>query len=252
VAWTRFRSPASPLVSRWERASGILEPLVRGAVGDWKGGAAVADAPATHEALLSARALLAMGERDAPKDLVRAVALALRGGRVEPAVYPALRRLLADFRAWTGDVEFLARYADGWSRLGADPQATIDAAGLWEASADPAVGWGVVGEVVERLFGLGPDAEAARLRVRPALPADWRDMALTGIRVGPTMLDLLVRRRPGALVIRATRTHGPRLRLEVEPPGLDSAQATVDDVPLGVPRAAFELAAEHEVRFDLA
>lgn len=251
MAWTQFRSPALPVMHRWERASAVLEAAVRAAVPAWKGGEGIPDEPASFEAVLSARALLAMGERDATKDLVRAMAVALAGGRVARPVVPALQHLYSDFLAWTGDVDFTSRYPAGLDRLAQLPDPERQT--LLMAAPDLAVGWGVVGDVIERLFALGPDALAGRLACRPALPGEWREMALEKLRVGATTLDLLVRRTPSALVLRASRLHGPRLRLEVEPPaGASVTGVMVDEVPLGAPRAAFELAGEHEVQFLLA
>jgi hypothetical protein len=75
-------------------------------------------------------------------------------------------------------------------------------------------------------------------------------MTLRRLRVGATMLDLRLRRRPGAIALRVEKIQGPRLRLtaalraRVPLTGL-----TLNDEPLGGSRAVFEIGSEDEVRW---
>ncbi|HXE57850.1 MAG TPA: GH116 family glycosyl hydrolase [Gemmatimonadales bacterium] len=108
----------------------------------------------------------------------------------------------------------------------------------------------VLAPVIEGLWGVIPDALGGAVRIRPYLPARWERMALRRLRVGPTSLDVVVRRRPGGMVVRVRRRHGPGIRVELEPRALPAgAVATVDDVELGAARAVFEARAEHEASF---
>ncbi|MDX2119898.1 MAG: GH116 family glycosyl hydrolase [Gemmatimonadota bacterium] len=108
----------------------------------------------------------------------------------------------------------------------------------------------VVSPAVEGLWGVVPDALAGAVRVAPWLPPDWSEMSLRGLRVGATTLDLRLRRRPGRVVLRVERTHGPRLRLHATLPGLPaSAAVTLNDEPLGGGRAVFDTAERDEVAF---
>lgn len=117
----------------------------------------------------------------------------------------------------------------------------------------PDQGWSaamVVSPAVEGLWGVTPDALANAVQVAPWLPPAWSEMSLRGLRVGATTLDLRLRRRPGRMVLRVERTHGPRLRINATLPGLGHAAAvTLNDEPLGGGRAVFETAERDEVAF---
>jgi hypothetical protein len=108
----------------------------------------------------------------------------------------------------------------------------------------------VVAPVVEGLWGIAPDALAEAVRVAPWLPPAWSEMALRGVRVGATTLDLRLRRRPGKVVLRVERAHGPRLRiLAARPPGAPDGPILLNDEPLGGGRAVFETGEHDEVAF---
>ena len=108
----------------------------------------------------------------------------------------------------------------------------------------------VVLPAVEGLWGVTPDALSAAVRVAPSLPPEWNEMALRGIRVGATTLSLRLRRRPGKVVLRVERTHGPRLRVIVtRPPGAPAGPLLLNDEPLGGGRAVFEAGEQDEVAF---
>ncbi len=108
----------------------------------------------------------------------------------------------------------------------------------------------VIAPAIEGLWGVVPDALNHTVQLSPYLPQDWNDMALHRLRVGPTTLDLRLRRRPGRFLLKVARAQGPRIRIAAT---LRSAgpvkQLTVDDEPLGGGRAVFEADTEHEVQF---
>ncbi len=104
-------------------------------------------------------------------------------------------------------------------------------------------------EAVAALWGLEPNAPDGALVLAPAAPAGWDGFALRRLRVGRTLLDLEVRRRPRSLVVRAAHLFGPRLVLTVGVRGVDIEGVEVDDVPLGGTWARFEAHARHEIRF---
>jgi hypothetical protein len=104
-------------------------------------------------------------------------------------------------------------------------------------------------EAVASLWGLEPDATDAALTLAPILPAGWNGYALRRLRIGRSLLDLELRRRPGAIVVRAAHLFGPRLVVTIDLRGVGVETTEVDDVPLAGGRARFEAHARHEVRF---
>jgi hypothetical protein len=104
-------------------------------------------------------------------------------------------------------------------------------------------------EAVASLWGLEPDAPDAALALAPILPAGWNGYALRRLRIGRSLLDLELRRRPGAIVVRTARLFGPRLVVTVDLRGVGVETTEVDDVALAGGRARFEAHARHEVRF---
>jgi hypothetical protein len=66
------------------------------------------------------------------------------------------------------------------------------------------------------------------------------------LRVGASVLDVEVRRRPGGLRLGIARTHGPALVVTVELPA-QFGSVTVDDVEGLSPPLRFELRDRHEV-----
>ena len=104
-------------------------------------------------------------------------------------------------------------------------------------------------EAVASLWGLEPDAPDAALALAPILPAGWTGYALRRLRIGRSLLDLELRRRPGAIVVRTAHLFGPRLVVTVDLRGVGVETTEVDDVALAGGRARFEAHARHEVRF---
>jgi hypothetical protein len=75
-------------------------------------------------------------------------------------------------------------------------------------------------------------------------------MTLRRLRVGAMMLDLRLRRRPGAIALRVEKLQGPRLRLSVSLRArVPLTGLTFNDEPLGGSRAVFDIGAEDEVRW---
>jgi hypothetical protein len=106
-------------------------------------------------------------------------------------------------------------------------------------------------EAVASLWGLEPDAPDAALSLSPILPAGWPGYALRRLRVGRTLIDLELLRRPETVVARTTHRFGPRLVLTIELRGAGVIATEVDDIPLASGRARFEAHGRHEVRFFL-
>jgi hypothetical protein len=104
-------------------------------------------------------------------------------------------------------------------------------------------------EAVASLWGLEPDAPDAALALAPILPAGWSGYALRRLRIGRSLLDLELRRRPGAIVVRTAHLFGPRLVVTIDLRGVGVETTEVDDIALAGGRARFEAHARHEVRF---
>ena len=62
-------------------------------------------------------------------------------------------------------------------------------------------------------------------------------------------MDLELRRRPDAIVVRTAHLFGPRLVVTVDLRGVGVEATEVDDVALAGGRARFEAHARHEIRF---
>jgi hypothetical protein len=104
--------------------------------------------------------------------------------------------------------------------------------------------------VVEGLWGVTPAALDGAVRIAPSLPAEWPEMTLHRLRVGRTVLNARVRRRPERLEARIQRVFGPRLHVALTFPGAGKPSAiSVDEVALGGAQAAFEAEGIHEVVF---
>lgn len=244
---TRFLAPAPALTEGWERANGFLEGLVRAAIAGGRG-TGFADGSLPREACEAAVSLLAQGEREPAKDLIRALARARESTGLPAGLVPALERLVAGFRAWTGDDAFLARYGAGLAGL--DPAVPT----RWPARRQPEdlAGLGVIGQVIEGLWGLWPDAPSGALHLAPLLQPGWSDTSLLGLRVGGTTMELRFQRTRPGFALRASRSVGPQLRLNVWLEELYPAEVWLDEEALGAARAVFDLAGEHEVRVVLS
>jgi hypothetical protein len=94
----------------------------------------------------------------------------------------------------------------------------------------------LVAGALSGMLGWEPDAPRDRARLAPQLPAHWPVVRAHGLRVGSAVVDVLVQRGPGSLVVRVQAEAGrPTLALELPvPPGARVGQATVDDAPAPV------------------
>ncbi|MEO8140502.1 MAG: hypothetical protein ABI742_12690, partial [Gemmatimonadota bacterium] len=225
----------------------------------------------TAEACNVSAAALAAGDREIVRDTLRFLARHRdRAGALpaevttsglarhdDPACEAAFAQLAATYLAWTGDRPLLEKL---WPALElaspVSPAIVADwRAGKWEsalealrAAAVPSAE--VVRGVIEGLWGVSPDAPRESLALEPVLPDAWPEMTLRRLRVGSTMLNLRLRRRPGAVVFRIERLQGPRLRLSVALRArVPLGGLTLNDEPLGGGRAVFDTGSEDEVRW---
>lgn len=224
----------------------------------------------TTDACRVASAALAAGDREIARDTLRFLTRHRdRSGRVatevtasglarhdDPSCEAAFAQLAATYLAWTGDRALLEKLGPGLETTppSSSPTATQWQAGDWEKALDqlrqPPEDELLLRGVIEGLWGVSPDAPRESLTLEPFLPDAWPEMTLRRLRVGTTMLDLRLRRRPGAIVLRIERLQGPRLRLSV---ALRSRAPlgglTLNDEPLGGGRAVFDTGSEDEVRW---
>ncbi len=99
------------------------------------------------------------------------------------------------------------------------------------------VRWGIV-------YHPGTD----RLSLSPVLSEGAPDAAVGPFRAGRTVMALLLRRTPSAVLLRITVSFGPPIRVEARL--ADSrweVAAVVDDIPLGRHQVAFEASGTHEI-----
>ncbi len=209
------------------------------------------------DACAIASAALAVGDREIAIDLLRALG---RAGVEGSDARSAVNALVRDYLAWTADQGSLERIALPMEGGGAAP---TDRVASWDDSLLIRSATGCRPEadrsssrllraVIQGLWGVTPDALNFGLTVRPTLPVAWPEMALRRLRVGGSMLDLRLRRRPGRLVLRVELLQGPRPRMSVElPPSHPVSQVTLDDEALGGARATFDVAGSHEISFYL-
>ncbi len=224
----------------------------------------------TPDACRVAAASLAAGDREIVRDALRFLARGRdRSGRPPhetttsglswhdaPASESRIADLAAHYLAWTGDRPLLERL---WPSLAPAASAvpsivTQWRAGEWESAlgalhreTDDAA---LLRGVIEGLWGVVPDALNDALVLEPFLPDPWHEMTLRRLRIGATMLDLRLRRRPGAIALRVERIQGPRLRLAVSlRTRVPLTGLTLNDEPLGGSRAVFDIGAEDEVRW---
>lgn len=243
---TKFIAPVPALSEGWDRANALLGDVVRGALTTARAEGSFSDREVYHEACLAAAALLAQGDREAAKDLLRAMARARELSGFSDRLIPSLQHLLTGFRAWTADDEFLDRYQSGLSGL----NRSVPPRPSGRQATARAAPQGVVVEVIERLWGLSPDAPAGNVQLAPLLEAGWPRMALLGVRVGATTFDLYFQRSRSGYSLRASSSHGPRVRVTVRLEELAPTGIWVDEERLGGQRAVFDLAGEHEVRIE--
>jgi hypothetical protein len=212
----------------------------------------------TTDACLTAMAALAVGDRDIPRDVLRFLARWRdQSGAIpsevtttglahhdDPESAGLLDRLVRGYLAWTGDRALL-------EKLGFAPL-TAEIPPSPERFGDGSSPWNVVEEIIGGLWGILPDAEREACALTPLLPDGWNEMSLRRLRVGATTLDLRLRRRPGAIVLRVEKLQGPRLRLSAslrDPAGVTAL--SLNDEPLGGSRAVFDIGGEDEVRWTI-
>ena len=153
-------------------------------------------------AALSYLSTRAPGEEMPPASVLDGVEPLVDGPAASAALAQLRRRAVADHA--TPEVEPHAIVEAAAAALRRGPGSLIG------GDAAPALLEGVAA-----LWGLEPDAPEDALAIAPVLPSGWPGHALRGLRVGRSVLDLEVRRRPGAMVVRVTHRFGPRLVLTV-------------------------------------
>ncbi|MFN2315530.1 MAG: hypothetical protein ABR551_09225 [Gemmatimonadales bacterium] len=97
-------------------------------------------------------------------------------------------------------------------------------------------------------WGIVHHPALATLSLCPALIDGAPEAAVGPFRAGRTVVALLLRRTPSAVVLRVTVSFGPPIRVEARlaDPSWE-VPAVVDDIPLGSPHVAFEAAGVHEI-----
>lgn len=137
-----------------------------------------------------------------------------------------------------GELEALLEDARRWQR--------IRATGI----LDPEV---FLRELVSGFWGARMDGAGGRLEVAPFVPSGWRGMSLRRLRAHRTLLDLEVRPRAEWVTVRIAVVFGPAMALALRVRNTSPiASVTVDEIPVGGPRAVFTAGEEHEVVFFLA
>jgi hypothetical protein len=218
--------------------------------------------PGSHWAEANAALLAARGMEDLPAEEARALLALLHAGTlIELPDAAALRALDEQRLEWArqlGDPTLgpaeAERAALGLLALGhreaaralraESPSPTLDAA--WAAWVGEGTGSGG-DEAALRLegFRLTPAADRGELRITIADPVPSR-LAVRRLRVGRSVLDVDLRRRPAGLVLRLARMHGDALMVTAAlPPRF--ALATVDDVEDVAVPLHFEVRDRHEV-----
>jgi hypothetical protein len=218
--------------------------------------------PGSHWAEANAALLAARGMEDLPAEEARALLALLHAGTlIELPDAPALRALDVQRLEWArqlGDPTLAPAEAEraalGLLTLGhreaaralraVSPSPMLDAA--WAAW----VGEGTASggdEAALRLegFRLAPAADRGELRITIADPIPSR-LAVRRLRVGRSVLEVVLRRRPAGLVLRIARMHGDPLMVTAAMPER-FALATVDDVEDVAVPLHFEVRDRHEV-----
>lgn len=78
--------------------------------------------------------------------------------------------------------------------------------------------------VVAGLFGIVPDAHAGHVTITPRLPADWPEMALTGVWMGRFLVDITIAQH--AVTVRHTSLGDP-LTVTIVHPRVAAASVTI-------------------------
>ncbi len=110
----------------------------------------------------------------------------------------------------------------------------------------------VISPVIEGLWGIVPSALDDEVAIAPWLPPDWPRMSLRRLRVGRTVLDLEVRRRPAQLAVRIARSFGPGILVTLSPRlDREPESVAVDDVVMAGASVRFQVRDRHEAIFTL-
>ena len=218
--------------------------------------------PGSHWAEANAALLAARGMDDLPAEEARALLALLHAGTlIELPDAAALRALDEQRLEWArqlGDPTLgpaeAERAALGLLTLGhreaaralraVSPSPRMDAA--WAAWVGEGRGSGG-DEAALSLegFRLVPAADRGELRITIADPVPSR-LTVRRLRVGRSVLDVDLRRRPAGLVLHIARMHGGPLMVTAALPGC-FALATVDDVEDIALPLRFEVRERHEV-----
>lgn len=211
---------------------------------------------AVNAALLAARSL-----GDLPEEDARALLALLHAGTLVDADPATMRALDLQRLEWSRQLA-----AGGLEPHESEHAATRllalghrdPARGLLERGASPALlgawaDWTGEGPAEGRAAStlelegltLAPAARRGELRLSVTEPLPAR-LGVRRLRVGASVLDVEVRRRPGGLRLGIARTHGPALVMTVELPARFGS-VTVDDVEGLAPPLRFELRDRHEV-----
>jgi len=70
---------------------------------------------------------------------------------------------------------------------------------------------GVVLPLVRGMLGIVPDAPGRTVSIAPQVPADWREVSVENLRVGPTICSFRYAREPGKVTLRGTASDSLRL-----------------------------------------
>ena len=218
--------------------------------------------PGSHWAAANAALLAARGMQDLPTEEASALLALLHAGTLVDLPDAAALRALDERRLeWarqladpTREPVGAQRAAIGLLTLGhreaartlraVSPSPMLDAAwAAWVGEGTGSAGDGAA--LLLEGIHLAPAADRGELRIAIADPVPAR-LAVRRLRVGRSVLDVELRRRPAGLVLRIARMHGDPLMVTAALPQR-FALATVDDVEdLAVP-LHFEVRDRHEV-----
>jgi len=218
--------------------------------------------PGSHWAAANAALLAARGMQDLPAEEASALLALLHAGTLVDLPDAAALRALDERRLeWarqladpTLEPVGAQRAAIGLLTLGhraaartlraVSPSPMLDAAwAAWVGEGTGSAGDGAA--LLLEGIHLAPAADRGQLRITVADPVPSR-VAVRRLRVGRSVLDVDLRRRPAGLVLRIARMHGDPLMVTAALPQR-FALATVDDVEdLAVP-LHFEVRDRHEV-----
>lgn len=97
-------------------------------------------------------------------------------------------------------------------------------------------------------WGIAYHPTLATLSLSPGLLEGTPEAAVGPFRAGRTVVALLLRRTPSAVLLRVSVSFGPPIRVEAQlaAPGW-GVPAVVDEIPLGSHRVSFEATSIHEI-----